>query len=89
MTRVFTHRLVEGRHPPLSIRGQFALVYLSYRLPNGSCFAGFAAGAGVCGFSSFTPTGPRVSFGITTVCSLIRMAYDIKDYQVASRRVNR
>ena len=54
------------------------------QFPNDSYFAGFAAGAGVCGFSSFTPTGPRVSFGITTVCSLIRMAYDIRDYQVVS-----
>jgi hypothetical protein len=50
------------------------------QFPNDSYFAGFAAGGGLCGFSSFTPVGPRVSFGTTTVCSLIRMAYDIKDY---------
>ena len=54
------------------------------QFPNDAYFAGFAAGAGACGFSQFTPVGPRVSFGITTVCSLIRMAYDIKDYQVLS-----
>jgi uncharacterized protein (TIGR03435 family) len=48
-------------------------------------FEGFTAGAGGgCGFFRFTPVGPRVSFGITTVCSLIRMAYDVKDYQVLS-----
>ena len=48
-------------------------------------FEGFAAGAGGgCGFFRFTPVGPRVSFGMTTVCSLIRMAYDVKDYQVLS-----
>jgi uncharacterized protein (TIGR03435 family) len=54
------------------------------QFPNDSYFAGFAAGAGTCGFSRFTPVGPRVSFGTTTVCSLIRMAYDVKDYQVLS-----
>ena len=52
--------------------------------PNESYFAGFTAGIGACGGSRFTTTGPRVSFGTTTVCSLIRMAYDIKDYQVVS-----
>jgi uncharacterized protein (TIGR03435 family) len=54
------------------------------QFPSTSYFEGFAAGAGACGFSQFTPAGPRVSFGTTTVCSLIRMAYDIKDYQVVS-----
>ena len=54
------------------------------QFPNADYFAGFAAGGGLCGFSSFTPVGPRVSFGTTTVCSLIRMAYDIRDYQVVS-----
>lgn len=54
------------------------------QFPNDSYFAGFAAGAGTCGFFRFTPVGPRVSFGKTTLCSLIRMAYDVKDYQVVS-----
>ena len=54
------------------------------QFPSTVYFEGFAAGAGACGFSQFTPVGPRVSFGTTTVCSLIRMAYDIKEYQVLS-----
>src|SRR5688572_1896467 len=53
--------------------------------PNLAYFEGFAAGAGgTCGFSRFTPVGPRVSFGRTTACSLIRMAYDVMDYQIVS-----
>jgi uncharacterized protein (TIGR03435 family) len=53
--------------------------------PNLAYFEGFAAGAGgTCGFSRFTPVGPRVSFGKTTACSLIRMAYDVMDYQVVA-----
>ena len=54
------------------------------QFPNETYFAGYAAGAGNCGFFRFTPVGPRVSFGKITVCSLIRMAYDVKDYQVLS-----
>ena len=54
------------------------------QFPNDTYFAGYAAGAGTCGFFRFTPVGPRVSFGKITVCSLIRMAYDVKDYQVLS-----
>lgn len=54
------------------------------QFPNEAYFAGFAAGAGACGFSQFTPVGPRVYFPATTVCSLVRMAYDVKDYQVVS-----
>ena len=54
------------------------------QFPSDVYFEGYAAGAGLCGFSRFTPVGPRVSIPATTACSLIRMAYDIKDYQVLS-----
>jgi uncharacterized protein (TIGR03435 family) len=55
------------------------------QFPSQAYFEGFAAGAGGgCGFFRFTPVGPRVSLGMTTVCSLIRMAYDLKEYQVLS-----
>jgi uncharacterized protein (TIGR03435 family) len=53
--------------------------------PSVAYFEGFSAGAGgTCGFSRFTPVGPRVSFGKTTACSLIRMAYDVMDYQIVA-----
>ena len=54
------------------------------RFESDSYFAGYSAGAGLCGFSRFTPVGPRVSIPAATACSLIRMAYDIKDYQVVA-----
>jgi uncharacterized protein (TIGR03435 family) len=56
----------------------------TFQFPNDGFFAGFIAGMGPCGGSTFTPIGPRVSFGVLTVCSLIRMAYDVNDYQVVS-----
>lgn len=54
------------------------------QFPSESYFSGFADGAGMCGMWRFTAVGNRVSLRSVNLCSLIRMAYDVKDYQVVS-----
>ena len=54
------------------------------QFPNEAYFAGFADGAGMCGMWRFTPVGNRVTLRSVNLCSLIRMAYDLKDYQVVA-----
>jgi uncharacterized protein (TIGR03435 family) len=52
--------------------------------PNEAYFSGFADGAGMCGMWRFTVVGNRVSLRSVNLCSLIRMAYDVKDYQIVA-----
>ncbi|HKE83577.1 MAG TPA: TIGR03435 family protein [Vicinamibacterales bacterium] len=47
-------------------------------------FRGYVSGVGMCGFWRFTPAGNRVSFGEVDVCSLLRMAFDVTDYQIVA-----
>ena len=49
---------------------------------NDAYFAGFARGAGHCGLWRFTPKGNRVDLGTVTLCMLIRMAYEVTEFQV-------
>lgn len=47
-------------------------------------FIGYASGAGKCGFWRFTPAGNRVSFTAVDLCGLLRMAFDVTDYQIVA-----
>jgi uncharacterized protein (TIGR03435 family) len=49
---------------------------------NDSYFEGFARGAGNCGLWRFTPKGNRVELGTVTLCMIIRMAYEVTEFQV-------
>ena len=51
--------------------------------PNDSFFAGYVAGGGVCTAARAEIAGNRVAFHAATLCGLIRLAYDVKDYQIA------
>ena len=38
----------------------------------------------MCGFSRFAPAGNRVSMRYVDLCSLLRMAFDVTDYQIVA-----
>jgi uncharacterized protein (TIGR03435 family) len=50
--------------------------------PNDAYFRGYLTGTGTCGMSRFEPKGNRVSMSAVTLCSLIRMAHEVTEYQV-------
>ena len=45
---------------------------------------GFASGMGMCGGYRFTPNGNRVNLPGTNICSLLRMAFDLTEYQIVA-----
>jgi uncharacterized protein (TIGR03435 family) len=50
--------------------------------PAAEYFAGFTDGAGLCAAPRLERAGPRVTIHRVTLCGLVRLAYDVKDYQV-------
>jgi uncharacterized protein (TIGR03435 family) len=52
--------------------------------PNDDYFAGFAA-AGTCNPARPQRSGDRVRFANTTLCGLIRFAFDVRDYQIVDK----
>jgi uncharacterized protein (TIGR03435 family) len=51
---------------------------------DGADVSGFASGMGMCGGFRFTPTANRVNFPGTNICSLLRMAFDLTEYQIVA-----
>lgn len=45
---------------------------------------GFASGMGMCGGYRFTPNGNRINLPGTNICSLLRMAFDLTEYQIVA-----
>ena len=51
--------------------------------PNDAYFAGFAS-AGICNVPRTETTGNRIAYLRATLCGLIRVAYDVRDYQIVN-----
>lgn len=49
---------------------------------NESFFDGYVAGGGMCGRPGLKVSANRVLVSVSTVCGLIRAAYDVRDYHV-------
>jgi uncharacterized protein (TIGR03435 family) len=51
--------------------------------PSDAYFSGFSAGAGTCGIPRADISGERVTIRQATLCGLIRLAYGVRDFQIA------
>jgi uncharacterized protein (TIGR03435 family) len=68
---------------PTAARFDLASIKLA-SFPNDMYFAGFAS-AGTCNPARPQPSGDRVRFANTTLCGLIRFAFDVREYQIVGK----